>query len=354
MDFSYGISVVMATYNTELSMLKEAVDSILDQTFKDFEFIIIDDGSDNGSDVYLRSVRDGRVKIIYNPHNIGITKSLNIGFKHAKGKYIARMDADDISVPTRFEKEYDYMERHPDVIVCGSETAGVIDHTIVIDSKREHRPDNMEEYRVKLLFKNPGPIHPTAMIRHEPLITHNIMYDERLIHAQDYGLWEDLSHYGKIHVLKDILLYRRKHENQISVAKREVQIDCDKMTQKKLLKALLGNVTDEEVNFHYVHSSGYFADAVISPEAADWYDRLVRENENRHVFHRKYLKKYIINAEKKLVIHSFRSDMTFGSKIKTIFKYIPLFPGLEMIVGHMIRLIMMKMRKAGKNKVITW
>ena len=114
------ISVIMPTYNTELSILKEAVESILTQTVPDFEFIIIDDGSANGSDEYLNSLRDERIRIIRNPQNIGITKSLNIGLKEATGKYIARMDADDISMPTRFEKQYAYMESHPDVVMCGS------------------------------------------------------------------------------------------------------------------------------------------------------------------------------------------------------------------------------------------
>ena len=104
MVFAEKISVVMPTYNTEVSILKEAVDSILNQTFGDFEFIIIDDGSTNNSVEYLKSLQDQRVKIIRNDTNIGITKSLNIGLRAAKGKYIARMDSDDIAFPDRFEK----------------------------------------------------------------------------------------------------------------------------------------------------------------------------------------------------------------------------------------------------------
>ena len=86
-----SISVVMPTYNTSVSFLKEAVDSILNQTFQDFEFIIIDDGSINDTPEYLRSLTDSRVRVIRNNENIGITKSLNIGFNKARGKYIARM-----------------------------------------------------------------------------------------------------------------------------------------------------------------------------------------------------------------------------------------------------------------------
>jgi glycosyltransferase involved in cell wall biosynthesis len=96
----------MPTYNTAIDVLREAVDSILKQTFQDFEFIIIDDGSTNGSIDYLQNLTDKRIKLIRNPYNLGITKSLNIGFQAAQGKYIARMDSDDIALPTRLEKQF--------------------------------------------------------------------------------------------------------------------------------------------------------------------------------------------------------------------------------------------------------
>ena len=345
MDFSYGISVIMATYNTEIAMLEAAINSILDQTFQDFEFIIIDDGSDNGSDKYLRSIVDSRVKILVNPSNLGITKSLNIGLRHAHGKYIARMDADDISAPSRLEIEYHYMEKHPDVVVCGSRTADLNDNTIVCGFEGKQRSLNMDEYRVRLLFKNPGPIHPTAMIRHETLKKHNVLYDERLIYAQDYGMWEKLSHYGRIHTLKEILLYRRKHDNQISVAKREMQINCDKMTQKTILTALLRSVSDEEVTFHYTYSTGYFSDAVINHEVIAWYNRLIQANKKRCIYNQKCLRENIIHIEMMLAFRSFGSDMSFLSKVINMFKYIPLFPGVKIVMKHKLNSLTEKMRR---------
>ena len=116
-----SISVVMPIYNTPVSFLKEAVESILNQTFSDFEFIIIDDGSANEVKEYLEGLTDPRIRIIRNEKNLGITKSLNIGFHAAKGKYIARMDSDDVSLSERFEKQFMFMETHPDVIMCGTD-----------------------------------------------------------------------------------------------------------------------------------------------------------------------------------------------------------------------------------------
>ena len=116
------ISVIMPVYNTPVPILKEAVDSILNQTFQDFEFIIIDDCSSDGSWEYLSSLRDSRIKLFRNTTNLGIAKTLNIGFRHAKGKYIARMDSDDVSMPDRLRRQFNFMERHPDVMVCGANT----------------------------------------------------------------------------------------------------------------------------------------------------------------------------------------------------------------------------------------
>lgn len=340
MDFSVSISVIMPTYNTETEILKEAVESILDQTFSDFEFLIIDDGTTNGSDKYLESIQDERVRIIQNSSNVGITKSLNVGLKQAKGKYIARMDADDISARDRFKKEFTYMELHPDVIVCGSQEGEIINGEIVTNrSLKKIKPEKMKDYRVRMLFMNPGPRHPTAMIRHEQLILHHILYDERLIYAQDYGMWEMTSHFGKICVLDEVLLYRRKHENQITIARRDVQIKCDKMTQRKLLSDLLGSVTDEELDMHYTYSIDSFPEIVISPEIVEWYDRLIQANKFRHIYDENALEKRIIIIKKKLIRQTIKSDMSIFEIIQLIFHYLPFWSGVRMMMGSIKRII---------------
>ncbi len=336
MVFPISISVIMPTFNTEVSMLKESVDSILNQTFRDFEFLIIDDGSTNGADVYLNGIKDEHVRIIHNTSNIGITKSLNIGLKEAKGKYIARMDADDISLPDRFEKQYMFMEANTDVIVCGTQTEEIINGKVkeYIHPRKKNR---MDEYLVELLFVNPGPSHPTVMIRHEPLLQHDITYDEQLIYAQDYGMWEATSHYGKISVINEVLLYHRRHNAMISVAKRDVQINCDKITQKKLLLELLDNVSDAEVDMHYFYSSGYFSDAKISLEAVEWYNRLIKANNIRRIYNPQKLRRRVIRAKKLLIRHSFISDFSGYKKACVIFRYLPLGAGIRMILGEIKR-----------------
>ena len=117
------ISVVMPAYNTPVDILREAVESILNQSFSEYEFIIVDDDSTKTETIsYLNSLEDTRIRIIRNEANVGATKSLNIGFKAAKGQYIARMDSDDISLPNRLEKQFVFMESHSGMF-WGSELA---------------------------------------------------------------------------------------------------------------------------------------------------------------------------------------------------------------------------------------
>ena len=119
MEFSIPISVVMPTYNTETEMLQQAVESILSQTFREFEFLIIDDGSTNDSVDYLNSLQDERIRLIRNPVNIGITKSLNIGLREAKGKYIFLINNDTIFKEFNVDSLINRLESSPNIgIVC--------------------------------------------------------------------------------------------------------------------------------------------------------------------------------------------------------------------------------------------
>jgi len=338
-----SISVVMPTYNTPVVILREAVESILWQTFKDFEFIIIDDGSTNDSVDYLNSLEDKRIRLIRNPENIGITKSLNIGFRAAQGKYIARMDSDDISLPTRFEKQYAFMERHPDVIVCGSTCKNFGADSRSARVKKTNI--DMEMYRISSLFRFPGPIHPTAFFNHALLLKYGLKYDETLAYAQDYGLWVEIGKVGRVCILKDVLLLRRLHENQISGKLRKEQAQCGIMTQGKQLRKLLGNVTAEEADRHFWFSSGY-SDVPICPEMTEWYRRLMEANDRTGIYDRKKFKDYIDNTIiKQAVIRSFTPEMPMKKRVGLFFHYLPWALALRASAGYMKREMTRRLRK---------
>ena len=321
-----AISVVMPTYNTEVAILKEAVESILNQTFADFEFIIIDDGSTNDAPAYLDALTDPRVRIIRNQTNIGITKSLNIGFRAAQGKYIARMDADDISFPQRFEKQYAFMESHLDVIVCGTD----IERIGARSGKSQNRIDDMELYKCILPFYNPGPMHPTALFRNEILQEKHIQYNEELRYAQDYDMWATIVHHGRIVIMDDVLLQCRTHNNQVSITHNEAQMQCDEKIHKRLLIELMDSVSDEEVHMHSVYSTLWrYHDTMITPQINQWYDRLIKANDLRHIYDTKKFRLIIEQIKKELISRTYKVKKTAIGKVALNFRYLSFFSAVE-------------------------
>ena len=155
-----AISVLMSVFNSD-KYLHEAIDSILKQTFTDFEFIIINDASTDSSVNIIKSYNDIRIVLIENETNIGLTNSLNKGIKRATGKYIARMDADDIALPFRFAEQFSFMELHAEIGICGTwvETFNEKGKIVVWDYPETH------EKIICRQFFNVGFAHPTVMFR---------------------------------------------------------------------------------------------------------------------------------------------------------------------------------------------
>ena len=336
-----NVSVVMPTYNTEVSILREAVNSILNQTFKDFEFIIIDDGSIDDSVAYLQSLQDKRIRLIRNPKNMGITKSLNIGLQAAQGKYIARMDSDDIALPTRLEEQFSFMEKHPGVFLVGSnvERFGAYSGITELNIK------DPELYRISALFLNPGPYHPTIFINHKLLLQYKISYDEELVHSQDYGLYVDISKHGRVCLIKKALLRYRIHDRQISVAHREKQIQCDKSVQRKLLLELLDNVADNELDLHYRYGTGYYPNTKLSDEMLEWYHRLIAANDQRSVYDKRKFRLYVYDSIiKRSIYHSFEPNMSCAAKITMFFRYMPFAAALKASLGMCARTAIRRIR----------
>lgn len=177
------ISVVMSVYNG-MPYLKKAAMSILDQTFKDFEFIIVNDASTDDTSEYLKNLNDRRVKIIKNPKNIGVAESLNKALLIARGDYIARMDADDISLPNRLKTQLAYMEDHPEISLCGC-WVELIDKSGKKIGTKEY-PAKSENIKSALLKYN-CIIHPTFFSKRE-FYQELKGYDPKFDFAEDYEL----------------------------------------------------------------------------------------------------------------------------------------------------------------------
>nr|WP_315142633.1 glycosyltransferase family 2 protein [uncultured Flavobacterium sp.] len=206
------ITVLMPVYNCEL-YIKEAVDSILNQTFADFDFLIIDDASTDKTVSIIKEYKDSRIQLIEKTVNTGYTISLNYGLKVAKGEYIARMDGDDISFPHRFEKQIAFLDANPDVVLCGSNFG------IIGAEKLINLPEENEAIKLGLLKGN-CIAHPSVMIRHSVLQEHAVTYDFNKEPAEDYDLWVRLLQFGKLYNIQENLLNYRVHSTQVS-KKRE-------------------------------------------------------------------------------------------------------------------------------------
>lgn len=231
------VSVVMAVYNGA-AFVREAIDSILHQTFSDFEFIIIDDGSsDDTPDVLQDYARaDARVILLRNEHNLGLTRSLNRALHTTRGDYIARQDADDISLPARLETEVAVLESRPDVILV----SGNLEYR---DESgrwlgRTQLEDDPRVIAWKLLFYNHVAAHSLVMFRRTPVMASG-GYAEEYRYSQDYELWVRLAQEGLIVILPDILLQQRVHSTSITVQNTQDQERLSLTCSSRALSDLL-------------------------------------------------------------------------------------------------------------------
>lgn len=224
------ITVLMPVYNCDL-YINEAIDSILNQTFTDFEFIIIDDASTDKTVDVIKTYSDKRIKLIVKPLNTGYTNSLNYGLQVAKGEYIARMDGDDISLPERFEKQVAYLEVNSDTVVCGT-TFSIIGTDVVVTIPEMNEAIKLTSLRGNCIA------HPSVMMRKSVFDKFAILYDFTKEPAEDYDLWVRILAIGKIYNLQDVLLRYRVHNSQVSQKRKMQQIQSALESRLKLLKYL--------------------------------------------------------------------------------------------------------------------
>jgi len=209
------ISVVMSVYNGE-KYLSQSIESILTQTVKEYEFIIINDGStDNSLDILFRFQKQDSRIIIVNQENLGLTKSLNRGFELSKGKYIARQDADDISLPERFSKQIVYFSRNQTIGVLGTNVYRIKDDSSIIGLDK--MKSNYKDIKNTLKIRN-ALSHGSVMLNKDMLGT-EIFYNEYFKYSQDYELWSRISKKVEIYNLKDFLYMFREHNDSISTQK---------------------------------------------------------------------------------------------------------------------------------------
>lgn len=300
------VSVIMSLYNTPADWLKAAMDSIIHQTYQDFEFIIFTDKPTDGSDkiVHEYAKKDQRIKLIDNKVNAGLTVNLFNAVLMSRGKYIARMDSDDIACLDRFAKQVKYLDMHSDVAVVGSMVNVFSDAGYSIGM--DNLGSNSEITKIRMLFANSGVAHSSAMIRKEFLITKGINYNINFKKSQDYALWVDvLNKGGKIAVIPEILLDYRVHDNQISKKNNSEQNDCAKEIIRTQLIKLLPGLTSNEFNVHLAITN--FTTHIKKKEYVSYIKKLIRTNNKVGLYERKAFKKEIFALWQKNIIKACKS-----------------------------------------------
>lgn len=231
-----AISVVMPLYRSQ-KFLKEAIESVLQQTFGDFEFLILVDNATDETVNILHEYKksDSRIKIYYND-GIGLINSLNLGFKEANGKYFVRMDSDDICLPTRLEKQYQYMEKHPEIGILGTSFEIINDSgntTCIFQPVK-----NPKVIKWRLIFDN-CLTHSSVIIR-SSIIEKIGYYRLDAKHAEDYDLWVRASHVTNIANHPDVLMKYRIHDESVS----SIMLDHQENIVKELVYNNINNLLD--------------------------------------------------------------------------------------------------------------
>ncbi len=242
------ISVIMSCYNNEDTIL-DAVNSILEQHFSSFELIVVNDGSSDGTKEKLNSIRHPRLKFINNPENIGLTRSLNKALSMSQGRYIARQDADDVSMPGRLEKQFNYMEAHLDVAVLGTGRATLDEQGKVLSSLSLSKEPTFTD-----LLKSNCFVHGSVMIRKEVL---NDMgsYNEDFRFTQDYELWLRIAEKYRVMNLQEPLYGVRRHNNRVTLTQLPkavlYRLLAKNMYQGKISPEIMGRIQEQGIDVYY-------------------------------------------------------------------------------------------------------
>ncbi|MDP2385896.1 MAG: glycosyltransferase [Bacteroidota bacterium] len=268
------VSVLLPAYNAE-KYIAEAIQSVLSQTYVNFELIIVDDGSTDSTGKIIDSFSDKRIKHIVNEKNIGLIATLNKGLTLVKGELVMRMDADDICLPLRMERQVAFLKDKPEIGICGCnyiEFSKSAERFVTLSS------DHNEIY-AKMLF-NSSVVHPSLMIRMSLLKDLDVVFDNKFPHAEDYELWSRLIFNCKFSNVNELLFRYRLHEGQVTKKHKTIQTDSADKVRRNLLKQSGFVFSEEELRVHCLLGSSQrirSSDELRLLES--WLRNLIKQNE---------------------------------------------------------------------------
>ena len=281
--------VVMPVYNGE-EYVAEAVRSVLAQTFTDFELTVIDDGSTDHTGEVLAGFSDARLHVIRFPEHRGLVPALNAGICESESELIARMDADDLCTPQRFERQVAFLDTHPEIGICGT-WARTFGHRSGV-----HRlPVEPEHVRARLFFGG-AMDHPSLMMRRAFLEQHSLAYNDEFTHCEDFDFLSRAAELTKLANLPEFLLLYREHNQQVSEVYKRAQRHTEARLMVRQLRLLMPDVTRKEEDFHVDLARGNVNVSSLA-QAEQWLLRLEQANHKSarydvRAFHRELCRKW--------------------------------------------------------------
>jgi len=286
------VSVFMAVYNNA-GYLRQSIDSILQQTYSNFELIIVNDGSSDDSHKIISTYTDPRIMYIRNEENRGIIASRNIGLKSANGKYLAVLDSDDIAVAERLEKQVAFMEANPDYGLCGTNFTN-IDATGKKLSKTRF-PQKDPDIRAYLYLGNCF-CHSSTMVRTE--LAKKFCYSGDIILGEDYQLFIDIAGVSKLANLPFMGCYYRLHSNNVSTQMNSQMYSSIRRINRQNLIKLGISFTEKQLDIHsqfLIFNSEYFDNEEQFNELENWVKKLVYATQNDARMNRPVIFKFLLH-----------------------------------------------------------
>ncbi|OGW77814.1 MAG: hypothetical protein A2Z83_05645 [Omnitrophica bacterium GWA2_52_8] len=287
----------MPVYNGA-EYLEEAVESILRQTYSNFDFLIIDDASGDGTAGLLKKIAAGekRTRIITNPVRKQLAAALNQGIESAGGKYIAMMNCDDISLPGRIERQVEFLKTHPDIDVCGTWYERFNGIKERVDLETEHE-------KIKtLLFRTCPVCHPSVMFRKEALERSGLRYCEEFNFAEDFEFWTRLVEKCHFANVPEVLLRYRIHANQTVVRYEQNHMAKVDAIRERQLRRLVSNPTDEQMLLHLELCRGGFRRQGENyfEDIRNWLELLRNSNKQKGIYPQDEFSQMLKDWEKQL------------------------------------------------------
>ena len=317
------VSFLMSNYKTPPAYLRRALDSMLTQTFTDFEIVAVNDGvRDESYEVLVEyAEKHDTVRLIENENNLGLPASLNRGIARCTGKYIARMDTDDICSPDRLALQVAYMENHPEVMFAGAWADLFDDDETKITGQWQPTMCPREEHRIRLLFSGePLLIHPTVIFRASFLQAFGLRYSEdaQYRYSEDYEFWTRCADCGPAGILEQpVLKYRlTASENRITVRHAQEMRECVQNVQKKLFARLLIAPTQEEYALNARLLAGRKPYDIRYKE---WMDRLLSQNKKLGIYDQATMKRLFHERWYSIVYYAIAYEQSTQKKFRCFF-----------------------------------